>query len=151
VQADNYRRQAIEMFTALETCPDFADCDFSWIRGVYRKLRREPESALKERRRQRHTAFQELAAIPGRFRDERKTLRNPSLTALGWRTMKELLLTFLILAQYPPRFVRKAVIGVNIFRGPIPEDGPPFTIPAWAEESLRADPRHSLLAVSVRI
>jgi hypothetical protein len=54
--------------------------------------------------------------------------------------MKELLLTFLILAQYPPRFVRKAVIGVNIFRGPIPEDGPPFTIPAWAEESLRADP-----------
>jgi hypothetical protein len=128
------------MFTALETCPDFADCDFSWIRGVYRKLRREPESALKERRRQRHTAFQELAAIPGRFRDERKTLRNPSLTALGWRTMKELLLTFLILAQYPPRFVRKAVIGVNIFRGPIPEDGPPFTIPAWAEESLRADP-----------
>lgn len=128
------------MFTALETCPDFADCDFSWIRGVYRKLRREPESALKERRRQRHTAFQELAAIPGRIRDERKILRNPSLTALGWRTMEELLLTFLILAQYPPRFVRKAVIGVNIFRGPIPEDGPPFTIPAWAEESLRANP-----------
>lgn len=128
------------MFTALETCPDFADCDFIWIRGVYRKLRREPESALKERRRQRHTAFQELAAIPGRFRDERKALNNPSPAALGWLIMEELLLTFLILAQYPPRFVRKAVIGVNIFRGPIPENGPPFTIPAWAEESLRADP-----------
>ncbi|MGA7159111.1 MAG: hypothetical protein WBY53_19855 [Acidobacteriaceae bacterium] len=128
------------MFAALASCPDFAGHDFSWIRGVYRKLRMEPESALKERRRQRYIAFQQLAAIPGRIRDERNALHNPSPATLGWRVMDELLLTFLILAQYPPRFVREAVIGVNIFNAPIPTDGPPFTIPSWAQDLVCVDP-----------
>ena len=106
-----------KMFSALESSPDFERRDFSWRYSVYRKLRKEPESALKERRRQHNIAFQELAAIPGQMRSERIALRNLSPTSLGWRIMDELLLTCLILAQYPPRFVREAVLGANIFKG----------------------------------
>ncbi len=128
------------IFSVLKVCPEFKDRDFSWIYNIYRKLRKEPESALKERRRQHYIAYQELAAIPGRMRSERMALRNPSPISLGFRIMDELLLTFLILAQYPPRFVRGAVIGRNIFKGPIPTSGPPFKIPTWAQELLRKDP-----------
>jgi hypothetical protein len=128
------------MFSALETFPDFMNNDYSWIHSIYRKLRKEPESALKARRRQRYVAFEELVAIPARMRDERKALPNATSISHGWRLMDELLLTFLILAQYPPRFVRQASIGVNIFKGPVPEGGPPFQIPKWAKELLLVDP-----------
>jgi hypothetical protein len=72
------------MFSALETAPGFEGRDFSWIYNVYRKLRKEPESALKERRRQRHIEFLELAAIPGRMREERMTIQDQSPESLAW-------------------------------------------------------------------
>jgi hypothetical protein len=128
------------MFAALETSPDFEHRDLSWVRSVYRKLRPEPESALKQRRRNRHIEFLELVAILRRMRGEREARKGESSRSLGWRVMDELLLACLILGQYPPRFVREAVLGVNLFKGPIPKDGPPFKIPAWAEESLRKNP-----------
>jgi hypothetical protein len=37
-----------KMFSALESSPDFERRDFSWRYSVYRKLRKEPESALKD-------------------------------------------------------------------------------------------------------
>jgi hypothetical protein len=63
--------------------------------------------------------------------------------------LDELLLSLLILAQCPPRFVRTAVLGRNIFKGPIPKNGPPFKIPTWAQELLSKD-RYSILAVQLR-
>jgi hypothetical protein len=60
--------------------------------------------------------------------------------SLGWRVHDELLLSALILAQWPPRFVRLAELGRNVFKGPIPKDGLPFSVPDWAKETLCEDP-----------
>ena len=128
------------MVSSLATSPDFADLDFGWIYNVYRKLRPEPESALKERRRQRHIEFQELVAIPGRMYSDRTALQGLSPESLGWRVHDELLLSVLILAQWSPRFVRLAELGRDVFKGPIPKDGPPFSVSSWAREALCEDP-----------
>lgn len=109
--------------------------------SVLRKVRPEPESDLKARRRRHHIAFQKLAAIPEQMRRERTGCRSSSGASRGWRIRDELLLSFLILAQYPPCFVREAVLGVNLFKARIPQDGPPFKIPAWAEKVLQRKPR----------
>jgi hypothetical protein len=125
------------IFTTLQYSPDCQGMDFSWVYGIYRKIRKEPESALKGRRRQRFIAFEKLARVPEQMLNER-VARQRAPVALAWRIHDELLLSFLILAQYPPRFVREAGLGTNVFKGRIPKIGP-FNIPSWAEELLRED------------
>ena len=83
------------MCSALKTSPLFKDCDLTWINDVYRKPRKDPESALKERRRHRYVPFQELALIPERMRLERVALRDSSPRSLGWRMHIECLLACL--------------------------------------------------------
>jgi hypothetical protein len=104
------------MFSALESSATFKNCDFSWIASVYRKLRKEPESALKESRRQRFVPFQLLATIPDLVGCERSALEAPSDRQLGELIHDELLLAALILAQWPSHFVRTAEIGQHVFR-----------------------------------
>ncbi|WP_169305944.1 MULTISPECIES: hypothetical protein [Acidobacterium] len=125
------------MFSSLRCTSAFDNLDLNWIEEVYRKLRREPESALKARRRMRYVPYQELASVPGQMRARR--LCCTGLTR-AWRIHNELLISCLILAQWPPRFLRQAELGPNIFRGPIPKDGPPFGAPMWAKEQLIEDP-----------
>jgi hypothetical protein len=128
------------MVSVLQSSPRFQGRDFRWMYSIYRKLRKEPESALKGRRRLRDIEFQALAAVPGRMSCERSALREKSPESSGWRIMDELLLTCLILAQWPPRFVREATIGRNIFKGTVPKNGPPFKTPEWADEILSKNP-----------
>jgi hypothetical protein len=128
------------IFSALSRASAFRDCDLSWIDSVYRKLRREPESALKARRRKRYVPFQDLALVPDKMRRDRLALVDPSPWTLAWSITDELLLSCLILAQWPSRFLRLAEVGRHIFKGAIPKDGPPLAIPAWAKEQLSQDP-----------
>lgn len=128
------------MFSALESSAAFKDCDFSWIASVYRKLRKEPESAVKERRRQRFVPFQSLATIPDLISCERSALEAPSNRQLGQLIHDELLLAALILAQWPAHFVRTAEIGQHVFKGPIPKEGPTFSTPSWAQRILCENP-----------
>ena len=128
------------MFSALKTSPLFRDCDFTWVNDIYRKLRKEPESALKERRRRRYVSFQELASIPKRMHGERVSLGNLSPASFGFRIHDEVLLACLIMAQWPSRFVRLAELGRNVFKGPIPKEGPPFSVPPWAKVVLSENP-----------
>ena len=128
------------MIAALQTAPGFEGLDLSWIYGVYSKLRKEADSELKRRRRERHIEFQELATIPGRMKTERETLLDESESSLALRIHDELLLSAIILAQWPPRFVRMAELGHHIFKGPLPKDGPPFSIASWAKEKIQENP-----------
>jgi hypothetical protein len=127
------------MFSTLKISGAFNE-DYKWIHDVYGRMIKEPESGLKTRRRQRHIEFQDLAIIPARMRAERTALKDESPKTLGWQIHDELLLSCLILAQYPSRFVREAVLGQHIFKSSLPQGGPPFKTPQWAEELLRTDP-----------
>jgi len=90
--------------------PGFRTSDFSLeIQRLSQTAERAGERS-EERRRQHNIAFQELAAIP----DKCAASAFPSdlsPTSLGWRIMDEMLLTCLILAQYPPRFVKRRCSG----------------------------------------
>jgi len=127
------------IFSTLQCFLDFKDRDFSWVYDVYRKIRKDPESGLKSRRRKRHVEFNKLAAVPEQIRTERIALQDSSPTSAAWLAHDELLLSGLILAQYPSYFVRQAKLGTNLFKGPIPKDGPPFKTPTWAKEVLALD------------
>ncbi len=129
------------MFSTLSCSPAFRERDLSWIDDVYTKLLKDPESALKERRRQRDVPFKTLALIPGKMRRERLSLVGPSPWTLAWKIHDELLLSCLIFAQWPPRFLRLAELGKHILKGPIPQDGPPFAIPEWVKEQLNQNPK----------
>jgi hypothetical protein len=128
------------MFSALETAPGFEGLDLSWIYNVYSKLRKEAESELKRRRRERHIEFQDLATIPGLMQTARESLLDESASSLALRIHDELLLSAIILAQWPPRFIRTAELGHHVFKGPLPKDGPPFSIPSWAKQALQNNP-----------
>jgi hypothetical protein len=125
------------IFTTLQYYPGCQGLDFSWVYGIYRKIRKEPASALKGRRRERFIEYETLARVPEQMLDER-VARQRTPVAKAWRVHDELLLSFLILAQYPPWFVREARLGTNVFKKGIPKIGP-FNIPSWAEELLRED------------
>ena len=128
------------MIAALETAPEFVGLDLSWIYRVYSKLRKDADSELKRRRRERHIEFQELATIPARMEAERESLHDESESSLALRIHDELLLSAVILAQWPPRFIRTAELGHQVFKGPLPKDGPPFSIPTWAKETIQENP-----------
>jgi len=127
------------MFSSLAAAPGFQGLDLTFIYRVFSKLRREAPSELNRRRRERHIEFQELATIPDLMRNERES-RGESEGSLAVRIHDELLLRAVILAQWPPRFVRTAELGRDVFKGPLPKDGPPFSIPSWAKERLQKDP-----------
>ena len=128
------------MIAALETAPGFESLDLSWIYRVYSKLRKEADSELKRRRRERHIEFQELARIPACMKTERESLHDEPEGSLALRIHDELLLSAVILAQWPPRFIRTAELGHQVFKGPLPKDGPPFSIPSWAKEKIQENP-----------
>lgn len=128
------------IFSTLRCSPQYQGRDFDWVYDVLRKIRKEPDSGLKARRRQRHVEFNKLAAVPGRIATERTALQDSSPTSAAWLAHDELLLSCLILAQYPSQFVRQARLGTNLFKGLIPKDNPPFKLPAWAKEVLASDP-----------
>jgi len=128
------------MFSTIKCSPAFEGVDLSWAPNIYSKLLREPESALKGRRRKRFMAFQKLAVVPEQMRIKRAGRSHGSPQSLGWRIRDELLLSFLILAQYPPHFVREAVLGVNLFKAPIPHANSHFKIPDWVHDVLKEDP-----------
>jgi hypothetical protein len=128
------------MFSTIKCSPAFEGVDLSWVPNIYSKLRGEPESALKGRRRKRYTAFRKLAVVPEQMRIERAAGSHRSPKSLGWKIRDELLLSCLILAQYPPHFVREAVLGVNLFKAPIPHADSQFKIPSWVHECLEKDP-----------
>jgi hypothetical protein len=108
------------MFSTIKCSSAFDGVDLRWATNIYSKLRGEPESALKQRRRKRSIAFRKLAAIPEQMRIERAARSHESPKSLGWKIRDELLLSCLVLAQYPPHFVREAVLGVNLFKAPAP-------------------------------
>jgi hypothetical protein len=128
------------MIAAIETAPGFEGLDLNWIYRVYSKLRKEPDSELKRRRRERHIEFQELARIPACMKTERESLHGESEVSLALRIHDELLLSAVILAQWPPRFIRTAELGHQVFKESLPKDGPPFSIPSWAKEKIQENP-----------
>jgi hypothetical protein len=123
------------MFFALETAPRFEGLDLRWIYNVYSKLRKEAESELKRRRRERHIEFQELATIPDRMQTAGESLLDESASSRALRIHDELLLSAIILAQWPLRFIRTAELGHHVFMGRLSKDGP-SSIPSWAQQAL---------------
>ena len=128
------------MLSTIKCSPAFEGVDVSWGPNIYGKLLPEPESALKGRRRKRYIAFKKLAVVLKRMRTERAAGSHRSPKSLGWKIRDELLLSCLILAQYPPHFVREALLGVNLFKAPIPQADSQFKIPGWVLECLEDDP-----------
>jgi hypothetical protein len=129
------------MLRTIKCSPAFKGVDLSWAKNIYGRLIKERESARKERRRKRYIAFRKLAGIPERMRIERSARTHASPASLGWKIRDELLLSCLIFAQYPPHFVREAVLGVNLFRAPIPRTDSRFKTPGWAQKSLEKNPK----------
>ena len=110
------------MVSTIECSPAFRGHDLSWVDKIFINLIKEPESALKGRRRKRFIAFRKLAVVPERMRIERTTRSHVSPTSLALRIRDELLLSFLILAQYPPISLEKRFWRKTCLR-------PPFHVP----------------------